>query len=83
MKKAKGMKLGTMYKMNPNEAKKFKTPLRHDLDEPCNALSMVPMSVVNRFKIRPIGVTSKKRAGALVTRRRRAVNSVLDACKLA
>ena len=80
---AKGAKVGTTNRITPNEATKFRMPPRHSLAEFCKAPSIVLISVVNRFKILPIGVTSKKRAGALVNLCNRAINNDRDACKLA
>ena len=83
MKRAKGANVGTTTRMTEKEARKFNTPDRHCRAEFCKAPSTVLMSVVKRFRILPIGVTSKKRAGARVSLRRSEINSERDACRLA
>jgi hypothetical protein len=82
MNSANGAKLGTTNSITPNDATKFKIPERQFLAEFWRASSMVLMSVVKRFKIRPMGVTSKNLAGARVIRRRRAMKRAREACKL-
>lgn len=81
MKRAKGEKAGTMMRMTENENRKFSVPESIACEEAPKAPSMVLMSEVNLFKIRPMGVTSKKRAGALTRRRNMALNSVREACR--
>jgi hypothetical protein len=83
MKRAKGANFGTTNRITPNEAAKSRMPERQFLAEFCKAPSIVSMSLAKRFKILPIGVTSKNRAGALVNLRKRAMNKDRDACKLA
>jgi hypothetical protein len=80
---ANGANVGTTNRMTLNEEMKFRVPERQFLAEFCKAPSIVLISVVKRFKILPMGVTSKKRAGALVNRCKRALNKDRDACKLA
>ena len=80
---ANGANVGTTNRMTPNEETKFRMPERQFLAEFCKAPSIVLISVVKRFKILPMGVTSKKRAGARVNLCKRALNKDRDACKLA
>jgi hypothetical protein len=80
---AKGANVGTTNKITQNEEAKDRMPERQFLAEFCKAPSIVLISVVKRFKILPMGVTSKKRAGALVNLSKRAMNKDRDACKLA
>lgn len=79
MNNAKGIKCGTREIMTDKEARKFNTPYRHIFDEPQRFESMVFMSVVKRFRILPMGVTSKKRTGALERRYNRELKMVRDA----
>ena len=80
---ANGANVGTTNRITANEETKFRMPERQFLAEFCKAPSIVLISVVKRFKILPIGVTSKKRAGALVNLSKRAMNKDRDAFKLA
>jgi hypothetical protein len=66
MKRANGANVGRIAKITRNEATKFKIPNRQFLAEFCKAPSIVLISEVKRFRILPIGVTSKNREGARV-----------------
>lgn len=65
MMSAKGAKVGTTTMITPKDARKLRIPDKAALAEFCNAPSTVFISLVNRLRILPMGVTSKKRAGAL------------------
>jgi hypothetical protein len=83
MKIANGANVGTTNIMTANEETKLRIPERQFLAEFCKAPSIVLISLVKRFKILPMGVTSKNRAGALVNLCKRVMNKDRDACKLA
>ena len=80
---ANGANVGIINRMTVNEKTNSRMPERQFLAEFCKASSIVLISLVKRFKTLPIGVTSKKRAGALVNLCKRAMNKDRDACKLA
>jgi hypothetical protein len=83
MNSAKGANGGMTTNITPKDARKFRTPDKADRAEFCNAPSTVLMSVVNRLRILPIGVTSKKRAGALDNLLSNVMKSERDAWRLA
>ena len=83
MKIANGVKTGTTHMMNKKEATKARPPVSAERADCSNPPSTTPMSEVNRFRIRPMGVTSKNRDGALIKRLSIALKSFLEACKLA
>lgn len=83
MKSAKGAKEGTTDMITENEMMKFSVPERAARPEACSAWSTVLMSDVKRFRMRPMGVTSKKRAGARDSRCNIRMNREREACRLA
>ena len=82
MNKAKGVKVGTTHMITKSDARKLKQPESAARAEFCNVLSTVLMSEVNRLSIRPMGVTSKKREGAPVSRLSMPRKSDREASKL-
>lgn len=83
MMSANGAKVGTTTIITPKEERKLNIPDKAARAEFCNAPSRVLMSEVNRLRILPIGVTSKKRAGALDILFNNRINSDRDAWRLA
>ena len=76
---ANGVNIGITMMITKNEEMNSRTPDSAALELSCKTPSTLLMSVVNRLSILPIGVVSKNRGGARISRYNKERNRERDA----